>query len=52
LLGHSRIATTMDTYSHVLEIVKSEAASKMDELFLPSAPPGPVAQVEPQNRPN
>ncbi len=42
LLGHSRIATTMDTYSHVLDVTKKEAAEKMDQLFLPA---GPVAQV-------
>lgn len=42
LLGHSRIATTMDTYSHVIDQVKREAADKMDALFLPA---GPVAQA-------
>ena len=46
----------MDTYSHVLDIVKSEAASRMDEIFLPDAPASvvaqAVAQVQPQNRPN
>ncbi len=49
LLGHSRIATTMDTYSHVLDIVKADAADKMDQLFLSEAPgeaeSGPVATV-------
>ncbi len=43
LLGHSRFATTMDTYSHVIDIVRTDAADKMDQLFLPT--PEPVAQV-------
>ena len=43
LLGHSRIATTMDVYSHVIDIVRTDAADKMDQLFLPT--PDPVAQV-------
>lgn len=34
LLGHSSIAVTMDTYSHVLPSMGAEAASRMDALFL------------------
>lgn len=33
LLGHSSIAVTMDTYSHVLPSMGEEAAAKMDALF-------------------
>ena len=40
LLGHSRITTTMDTYSHVLESVKRETASQMDCIFSPENGPG------------
>jgi integrase len=50
LLGHSRIATTMDTYSHVIDIVRTDAADKMDQLFLPT--PDPVAQLPDGKRVN
>jgi integrase len=33
LLGHSKIGVTMDTYSHVLPELQSEAADRMDELL-------------------
>jgi integrase len=33
LLGHSTIAMTLDTYSHVLPSMQQEAADKMDNLF-------------------
>lgn len=33
LLGHSSIAVTMDTYSHVLPSMGAEAAAKMDGVF-------------------
>lgn len=33
LLGHSTIALTLDTYSHVVPALHAEAASKMDGLF-------------------
>ncbi len=33
LLGHSSIAITMDTYSHVLPSMGAEAAARMDALF-------------------
>ena len=32
-LGHSSIATTMDTYSHVLPGIDEEAAAKVDAMF-------------------
>ena len=35
LLGHSSISITMDTYSHILPSMQSEAMSKMDTLFKP-----------------
>lgn len=35
LLGHSNISMTMDTYSHVLPSMQSEAMGKMNGLFKP-----------------
>ena len=32
-LGHSSISITLDTYSHVLPVIQSEAAQKLDELL-------------------
>ncbi len=32
-LGHSQIAVTLDTYSHVLPSMQKEAAAKLDTLF-------------------
>ncbi len=32
-LGHSRITTTLDTYSHALPDLQEEAAAKLDALF-------------------
>jgi integrase len=32
-LGHSQIALTMNTYSHVLPSLQREAAAKMDEVL-------------------
>jgi integrase len=32
-LGHSRIALTQDTYSHVLPALKREAADAMDRVL-------------------
>lgn len=34
-LGHSTIAITMDTDSHALPSMQTEAASKMDAMFKP-----------------
>ena len=33
ILGHSQIAVTMDTYSHVLPSMQMEAMNKLDDLF-------------------
>jgi integrase len=33
ILGHSQIATTMNTYAHVLPETMSDAASRMDAIF-------------------
>lgn len=32
-LGHSRIATTMDTYSHVIPTMQADAAQRIDDLL-------------------
>jgi integrase len=37
LLGHSTITLTMNTYSHVLDDMKRETASKMDDALNPLA---------------
>ena len=34
LLGHSEISMTLNTYTHVLEDMKTNAASKLNELYL------------------
>ncbi len=33
ILGHSQIALTMNTYTHVLPELKKEAAKRMDSLI-------------------
>jgi integrase len=33
ILGHSQIATTMNTYGHVLPETMKEAAERMDAIF-------------------
>lgn len=33
LMGHSDIATTMNIYTHVNEVVKVEAVQKLNEVF-------------------
>ena len=38
-LGHSRLATTSDLYTHLLEPVQRAAADRMDELLRQVAPP-------------
>jgi len=35
ILGHSGIAITSDTYTHVLPTLLSDAADKMDDLLHP-----------------
>ena len=37
ILGHSQISLTMNTYSHVMPALRSEAAEKMDAVFRGSA---------------
>lgn len=34
LLGHSNVSITINTYTHVLDSVKKNAVSKLNELFL------------------
>jgi len=34
VLGHSQIALTMNTYTHVLPELKQDAASRMNDLML------------------
>lgn len=34
-MGHSDIALTLNTYSHVLPTLQNEAAAKLDELLTP-----------------
>ncbi len=34
-LGHTKISTTLDTYSHVLPSMQADAAKIMDELLNP-----------------
>jgi len=33
MLGHSSVSLTLDTYSHVLLSMQSDAAAKMEALF-------------------
>jgi len=33
VLGHSQIALTMNTYSHVIPDLRREAAQRMDDLI-------------------
>jgi integrase len=33
VLGHAEIGVTMNTYAHVLPVLRHEAADTMDELF-------------------
>jgi integrase len=37
-LGHSRVAITLDTYSHMIPDLQLETARVMDELFSPGVP--------------
>ena len=37
MLGHSHVATTLDTYSHVLPHLQDEAAAKVDGLLTGTA---------------
>lgn len=42
LLGHSQIALTMNTYSHVIPDLRREAADQMDSILTPSKPDEPL----------
>ena len=33
VLGHAEIGVTMNTYAHVLPVLRQEAADAIDELF-------------------
>jgi integrase len=50
LLGHSQIAVTMNTYSHVIPALRKEAADKMEEILRPMAMV--EATVGAQTKPN
>jgi integrase len=39
ILGHSQIAVTMNTYSHVIPAMRREIATRMDEILSPVATP-------------
>jgi integrase len=38
ILGHSQIALTMNTYSHVMPALTRDAADRMNAVFAPPAP--------------
>jgi integrase len=38
VLGHSQIALTMNTYSHVIPELKRDAADRMEELIADREP--------------
>ncbi len=46
LLGHSTIAITLDTYSHVMPALAKEASAVMSSLVLPESPQG-IGGTEP-----
>lgn len=33
ILGHSQIGLTMNTYAHVMPVLKSDAAASLDRVF-------------------
>jgi integrase len=33
VLGHAEIGVTMNTYAHVLQVLRQEAADAIDDLF-------------------
>lgn len=51
LLGHTRVSTTLDTYSHVVPALRKEAAEEMDRALTPAVAI-PVANSAPPVRPN
>ena len=38
ILGHSQIAVTMNTYSHVIPAMQREVANQIDAILAPPAP--------------
>lgn len=46
ILGHSQIALTMNTYSHVMPALTRDAADQMNAVFNPPAPPAAEAAAE------
>lgn len=50
LLGHSSIALTMNTYSHVIPAMQREAANQMDAIFNPVASSVASNQAKPAKR--
>ena len=44
LLGHAKIATTADIYSHVAPEIKREAVKKLDQLFHPGTNRAPISE--------
>jgi integrase len=52
LLGHSQIAVTMNTYSHVIPALQKEAADRMDAALTPSPVANAVANGASSGRPN
>ena len=39
ILGHSQIAVTMNTYSHVIPAMKQDVADQIDQILTPVATP-------------
>jgi integrase len=44
ILGHSQIALTMNTYSHVMPALRRDAADRMNAVFAPASPPRAVGE--------
>jgi len=44
MLGHANIATTLNTYSHVVPGMLEAAAAKLDEVFADEQNENPSAQ--------
>ena len=50
-LGHASVAFTLDTYGHVLEESRSEAAERISELIFGEAPVADRISLEPGRKP-
>jgi integrase len=46
-LGHSSVAFTMDTYSHIIEGMQSDAMALLDEVLPPGVNKNSVAKMSP-----